>query len=302
MKKRFLILAIGLVLLCSLFTGCELFGYINTDTGDRTMEFPDELKAEVLDDYLIFSGIQSDKKSEEIEYEFCGSYGDSVAIYFHTSGAYETPIDEEIAGYRFTYPDSRVIKIWNDGKFYKMSEALELGLINEDNVETIHTSFENIEFSEPYFIYEEKILCNVPVEENFIPGQIVITLDKGISVPNEKPDKEFFVGVYIVEVQLLYKWTNLDAIVDKDNYNQGLVLILPEEYSTKQATLDAIKIIEHIDGVKCAWPNLILKNDSAPNDPYYTFDGDEIFGQWALTALQICQSYRFLLRLFVMLG
>ena len=311
MKKRFLILAIGLVLLCSLFTGCEFFDHGKTDTSDRTMEFPEELKTRVLEDYLIYSGIQSDKKPDEIEYEFCGSYGDSTAIYFHTSGAYETPVNEEIAGYRFTYPDSRVIKIWNGGKFYKMSEALELGLINEDNVETIHTSFENIEFSEPYFIYECKNPFDLNWHERYLystmingmhPGMVEVVIDEGISRHQKEFDSSYFAGIDIdyIEETSPYKDRSPEELPKDypDGYYQSFVIHLKDK--TDEAVLDAIAILEKIDGITGASPCYILTGipdyQFAVNDPYYLDGANSVFtenDQWALDNIDIEKVWDF---------
>ena len=123
MKKiTSILLIMTIILSCLALVGCG------------KNDFNEELKIEIIEDYLIWSGIQSDKTIEEIEYEYFGTYGDSVAIYFHTAGAYETPTKEKVAGLTFSYPDSRVIRIWNNGKFYKMSEAYDMGLISFGDV------------------------------------------------------------------------------------------------------------------------------------------------------------------------
>ena len=104
---------------------------------------------------MIWSGIQGDKNPEEIEYEFYGRYGESAAVYFHTAGSYQgEKAVEEIAGFTFSYPDTRVIRIYNNGKFYKMPEAYEMGIISFFDVLSIKMQSLSLNPQEPYFIYE----------------------------------------------------------------------------------------------------------------------------------------------------
>ena len=160
-------------------------------------DFAEQLKTEIIEDYLVFSGIQSDKTIEEIDYEYFGTYGDSVAIYFHTSGAYETPIKEKVAGVVFNYPDSRVIRIWNNGKFYKMSEAYEMGLISFFDVLSIKIQSLSLNPQEPDFIYEEKNHKNYTLDDEFNGEKIYVYIDRSLSRRGKEFSEEFFAGIDI---------------------------------------------------------------------------------------------------------
>ena len=235
MKRITIVLLIIFVLLSSFCTlACHYDG------------FDKELKKEILEDYLVWSGIQSDKSTDEIEFEYFGVYGDSVAIYFHTAGAYETPIKEGVVGYTFTYPDSRVIRIWNNGKFYVISEAYEMGLISSNHIFLIWIQSLFLEFQEPYFIYEEKIFHEYSLDDMFLGKRVTVGIDKGIGRKNKEFTKDFFAGVnfeedveYIIDTSTTY--------YDAPNWRQTISLIFFEP--SKEKALEYVEILRKIDGV-----------------------------------------------------
>ena len=145
--KKIVSLLLVIIITCSALAGCG-----------KLTPWNNKLKTEVIEDYLSWSGLKGDYKVEEIDYHFLGKYGDSVAIYFKTAGAYETPTEEEVAGYKFSYPDSRVIRIWNNGKFYKMADAYEKGLVKPWNVKRISSKAKSLNHGDPIFIFVLYIL------------------------------------------------------------------------------------------------------------------------------------------------
>ena len=166
----------------------------------------DELKWKVIDDYLIWSGILDDKKPEEIDCEFFGRYGDCAAVYFHTAGSYGERLQRyDTAGYRFIYPDSRVIRIWNDGDFYTITEAYEMGFIVEDDVASINYLFQGFEFKDPYFIYAPKSYSHISgiyILPTFDETFIRVFLDPGISRTGKEFDIRFFRGGEFDRIEL----------------------------------------------------------------------------------------------------
>ena len=217
--KKIVSLLLVIIIACSLFIGCAVQEYLGAlFTTTTTKPIPtgdpvtDDLKWEIIDDYLIWSGIQEDKKPEEIDCEFFGKYGDSVAVYFHTAGSYGEKLQRyDIAGFRFIYPDSRVIRIWNNGDFYTMSEAYELGLINDVDVEAINYPFQSMEFKEPYFIYHKK---NMTIHYNILhhtdEDYIQVTIDPGICHVGKRFDINFFRGVELDRVEFATEMVNAD--------------------------------------------------------------------------------------------
>ena len=116
-------------------------------------------------------------------------------------------------------------------------------------------------------VWEAKIYCNITIEDNFVPGEVIVVLDKAISEVNKVHSKDFFTGVDILNIVDLTHFSNPDVIVDKENFNQVLLLTLSEQ--TKEAVIDAIRIIEKIVGVKYVGPNREDEpEDLCPDDPY----------------------------------
>lgn len=316
--KKFtsIILILTIILSCFAFSGCDwdkIFPKKTTTSTTTTPEDPfKSLKEKIIEDYLIWSGIQSDKKPEEIQYEFYGQYGESAAVYFHTAGAYENEkAVEEIAGFTFSYPDTRVIRIYNNGKFYKMPEAFEMGLINESHVETIYEQFENIEFTEPYFIYEGKYLFDLDYHNRILyskycngmhPGVIEVFIDESLSRHKKVFDSEFFAGIDIdyIEETSYFKDRPTEELSeeDLDGYYQRFNIHLKDK--TEEAVLEAIPILEKIDGISAVAPLYIPTGipdyHLTPNDEYYTDETDPLItqdDQWALNTINIEKVWDF---------
>ena len=269
-------------------------------------EVDEKLKLQIIEYYLIVSGIQSDKKPEEIECEFYGKYGESVAVYFYTSGAYETSVWETVAEYNFFYRDSRTIKIWNNRKFYSMSEAFELGLINSENVKTIYLEYRNLEFRPPYFIYKHDYEFNwdmyyqIISQENFwciAPGQICVGLDHGISSYQKDFNFEFFQGIdyeYIEDITFEHR-LDPDELPEGFEKNLHLHYVIHLKDKSEEAIFEAISIIEKMDGINFVEPVYWFYPNSgdyrsAPNDPFYFDDSTpEITenDQWGLNNIEM---------------
>ena len=283
--KKLVSLLIAIVLLSSALAGCQM-EWINETLGvenePAAEPVSDELRLEIIEDYLVWSGIQSDKTLDEIKCEFYGKYGDSVAVYFHTAGAYETPVEEEIAGVKFSYPDSRVIRIWNDGKIYKMSKAYEMNLIDTGDVKTIKKTFGYLKYTRPYFIYQPKSLFDYEAHQSILDeweatvetGVVEVCLDRGISTIGKKFDYDFFSSLdydYIYDASS-YKDYIPDNLPDiaVENYSHQFTIYLNDD--SEQGVFDAIAILEEIDGVRWARPNYIVKRvdyQVTSNDEYY---------------------------------
>ena len=289
MKKALIILALISVFALTLL-GCSLEIF---DWNQR---------AEIISDYLSWSGLKGNIEAYEVRYKHFGIYGDSVAIYFHTAGAYETPVEEEVAGYTFSYPDSRIIKIWNNGKFYKMQEALDNGLISEDDVKKIHTKKTFLIFREPLFIFEEKIYCdyceydheNTPYFEWFSANSFYVCIDTNISNPDKIFDYDFFedIGILSIEDHTDY----LMNFYNDTEYRQYFYIRLTEPLYPNDACKDyvkkAIAILENKDGVRRCIPEGLPYGHTTANDPYISALEIEK-GQWSLTNINVEKVWDF---------
>lgn len=139
--------------------------------------------------------------------------------------------------------------------------------------------------NEPEIEWEEKIYWKGNINENFVPGEVLVILDKAISELNKVHSKEFFAGVEIEEIIDLTYRSDPSLVDVGDDFNQMLYLKLVEK--TKEAVVNAIKIIELIPGVKAAEPNHIYTiSSTTPNDPLYSF-ASNCDDQWGLEKIDV---------------
>lgn len=137
---------------------------------------------------------------------------------------------------------------------------------------TINPEYEGI-------VWEEKRYWQGDVSANFVPGELLVVMDQALSGYNKAPDPEFFVGVEVIKVIDIAPPLSPEDV--KPGFHQFLKLILSEKYNTKEATLEAMHILEPIVGIRSVEPNGILELLLAPNDPYYSF-ADGVSDQWAI--------------------
>ncbi len=265
-----------IILSCLALVGCECFG----------SRLDEALESRILEDFLITTAMLGDIAPEEIDYTFFGQYGDSIAIYFHTAGAYDTKTEEKAAGIKFKYPDSRTIKIWNNGKLYKMPEAFEKGLISKEDVLSIKLKSLFLNHKEPCFIYNSKRITEVPIifyekPDIFYWNMLEVILDENVSRVNSVPSVEFFGADIVKEV------IDISAGNDRTDktFEQHIALILYED--TPEELYEVRKRIEQIDGVKSVLfcDNMI---SSAANDNYYANNF-----QWGLNNIEVEKVWNF---------
>ena len=158
-------------------------------------------------------------------------------------------------------------------------------LLNWSNTSSSTTTFE------PEIEWEEKIYWQGDINDNFLPGEVIVLLDKSISELNKVHTKEFFAGVEIEEIRDLTRRSDSSSQDVGDDFHQILHLILVEK--TKEAVVNAIKIIELIPGVKAAEPNSLLTiTNTTPNDPLYSF-ASNCDDQWGLERINVEKVWDF---------
>ena len=323
--KKFVSLLIAIILLSSALAGCNLGMWFADTTASTTSEIvntpqeeviTDELRLEIIERYLVLSGIQGDKKPEEIECEFYGKYGDSVAVYFHTAGAHQRITEEDVAGFKFSYLDSRVIKIWNNRRFYTMSEAYELGLINKDNVESIFAGFQTKIFKSPYFVFEREFLFDwdnhnaIINEEDFWylePGQLMVGLDKSISSHRKDFNYDFFEDIDYEYIEDMTYWNQFekDELPERCEEWMTMEFKIHLKDKSEEALFEAIAILEQNDALNYVTPLYRFTRPenpfpfdyrSIPNDPYFD---DELMqeitssDQWGLINIEVEKVWDF---------
>jgi len=139
--------------------------------------------------------------------------------------------------------------------------------------------------------WEEKVYWPGDVNDNFVPGQLLVLLDKAISAPLKVHSPDFFVGVEVVEIRDLNPWA--DPNDHSPDFHQSLLLILSDKYNTKEATLEAMHILEPILGIVAVEPNLILDPEIASNDKYFSCADSET-DQWTLDSIEAPSVWKFI--------
>ena len=81
-KITSILLILTMILSCFAFVGCG---------------FTRELKNEIIEDYLKWSGLWGDKEAKDISYQYLGKYGESVAKYMNL-------VDRRVDNERIKFP------------------------------------------------------------------------------------------------------------------------------------------------------------------------------------------------------
>ncbi len=101
--------------------------------------------------------------------EYYGTYDDCIAIFITDRYSWynDEPETEKIAGYEFSYPDSRTIKIYRDGEFSTLQRAYNQGWVSKKAVKSIHHYYtskeENVVIDTTYAISELTSLSDLSV-------------------------------------------------------------------------------------------------------------------------------------------
>ena len=140
----FTLTAAILFLLCS----CEGIGYdppaVTTEPYTGLVMLTPEEENEIIDTFL-----HNANRDEKLEY--------SVRCFWKSENAYAALVDGEsviatetheiINGYRFEYPEMKVINIFCSGKVYALTSALDNGIITEDDIRIIYEAYDaNIKY------------------------------------------------------------------------------------------------------------------------------------------------------------
>lgn len=247
------------------------------------------LEKEIIEDFLVSSALSHLISSDEVDYTYLGKYDNSYALYFYTSGAHNTPAEDQIGGLTFSYRDSRTIRIWNNGEIYRINEAYKKGLINWFNVFSIWKKSSSLEYKEPYLYFDNKIEPEIPYifyenPEKIKLNILLVYLDKRISRVDVLPDKSFWGLDNIEEVRYLA------GLNDKEkgdgNFEQCLLLLLST--NTPKDLEITYNHINSIDGVKVVNFEDTDILDGEANDNYYV---DGLL--WGLSNIEVQKVWDF---------
>ena len=85
--------------------------------------------------------MDSSLSMDEVKYWNLGDYDGNYAVYFLSESEDHVVTTIDVAGVKFTYPDTRQIWIFSKGQFYDMNSAYQRGLIDLYDVNLIYFRF-----------------------------------------------------------------------------------------------------------------------------------------------------------------
>jgi hypothetical protein len=148
---------------------------------------------------------------------------------------------EVVNGVRFMYPTSSKsygIKIYEDGEFYRLSEAFDKGIIDMNMLREIYKAYHGFN--------DKKIICEATLDETFDDNEIIVTLNKYFCYDDYSTSDFAELGCIELERGVYYRH-DLE-------YGNTTVLHLTLSEHSKENVLDVIKKLEGRDDVYKAEP------------------------------------------------
>jgi len=121
--------------------------------------------------------------------------------------------------------------------------------------------------------FEEKILSNATIDEDFHGSRVLVVLDKNISGFNKQQNKLLFGNFEKISVHDIFQITStevqaaINESIGEGEFRQIFLITLPN--NDKQGVLNAIEKLEKIEGIKYAGPDYFLDLTRVPNDEEY---------------------------------
>lgn len=92
-------------------------------------------------DYVKYRN--GDIKEEEVKFDCYRVYNDNIAaILILSVDSFAKIVEEDIAGFHFTFSSTEPIRIYKDGVFTPLKEAYEEGIVSKDIINDIHICHE----------------------------------------------------------------------------------------------------------------------------------------------------------------
>ena len=99
---------------------------------------PKELLERIVTDFAANKERETGKKltADWFVHIYYGVYGGAVPVMMDapSAGFIITTSPEDVAGYRFEFGATRVMKVWKDGAFFSLKEAYEQGVLTAEQV------------------------------------------------------------------------------------------------------------------------------------------------------------------------
>lgn len=130
-------------------------------------------------------------------------------------------------------------------------------------------------------LYDEKIYCELDDNIEFENDSIIVIMDKLLSEKNKVHSLNFF-GVDLFEDIIDLTYGNINIL--NDDFEQILELKLRKK--NRDGVLEAIDILENIQGIKYAGPNKIYSFNQSSNDTYYVSND-----LWAIDEMHVPEAW-----------
>ncbi|MBO5323438.1 MAG: hypothetical protein J6A88_04975 [Oscillospiraceae bacterium] len=134
---------IGLVLIISLFTGCES-NIANPPVVPAELSVEEEI---IYDYYYNATSLdfQTQHFPDEISLRFRGAFSDTYVVFVDGPFEYSTEnINEYVNGIRFHFPMGKRLFAYHQGTFYTLTDAFELGFLTAANVEQLKINYSSL--------------------------------------------------------------------------------------------------------------------------------------------------------------
>ncbi len=134
--------------LCFILCGILLLGLCSCEQFVSPLEWTEKTQNQIKQDYAKYhntiSGSNDNNSDDVIIKHYLGIYQkNAVALcLFSTKIGYLIQVvEEDIAGFHFTFMDTDFVEIYQEGSFMPLKEAYEKGIVSEDDVGEIHYLF-----------------------------------------------------------------------------------------------------------------------------------------------------------------
>ncbi len=138
-------------MIAAVFIGCSqkpAFGSSSADTNGNLVR--DDVELKIMKAYYKekYNMLKADGFSvKDFEFKYFGTYNGAVAvIIWHKKLIYPLGSwNEEIVGqFKFTYYKDNPIRVWHNGRLYRLNEIYSVGVLSDDDVEKIYNRLNGI--------------------------------------------------------------------------------------------------------------------------------------------------------------
>ena len=233
--KKHLIKALSLIMVL-IFLLCSLSACGNSSSNPKDEIEPLSLERETEIRELIYNEYKSSYPkltADNMKLNYLGEFDGSYAVIFETGVEVVLPdFYEIIGGFEFAYLDTQPIHIINGDDIYRLEEAHNNGIINDDDLSVLFKRY--------------RPACTATLDDEFNTRKIIVWVMPSSNFKAYTP--EDFAEINCIEVRDLL--TNVEFKEDE----LGRILLLTVKSYSKGKILKCIKKLEQRDDIYQAHP------------------------------------------------